>query len=194
MYLNKEPDIMAATIDLFHDHGDNISLGDVAMHVGCSKTLIIHYFGSRKELLSRCFDSICREMKENFDRTPIPDDHSREAMREYFSRLWRAYFQYLRDNPTKAHFFIQYSHGHHPLPSRYKAPGRILAEMLGDRYGKIATDDPELYFVMTYSLAVANGMSSLVFSNHLREEEEEDLIERCLNLMMNGIVRESRET
>lgn len=192
--MNKEPVILAATIDLFHDHGDNISLGDVAQHVGCSKTLIIHYFGTRKDLLSRCFDSICGEMKENFDKTPVPDDHSRDAMREYFSRLWKVYFKYLRDNPAKAHFFIQYSHGHYPLPSYYKAPGVILAEMLGDKYGKIATDDPELYFDVMYSLAVANGMSSLMFSKNLKEREEEDLIEKCLNLMLKGIVRDSSDT
>ena len=192
--MNKEPCIREATIQLFHSRGGHFSLRDVATQVGCSKTLIIHYFGSKSGLLSNCFESICKEMKEGFDQTPIPEDHSKEAMREYFHSLWRFYFRYLRDNPSKANFFIQYPQSNQPLPSRYKSPGEMLAKMLGGRYGKIATDEPELYFYITYSLAVANGMSSLMFSDKLKEIEEEELIEKCLNLMLNGIVRDSSDT
>ena len=90
---------MRAVIRLYHSKGETVSLDDIANEVGCSKTLIIHYFGSRSKLFSECFSKICHEVRLAFDGVEAPEGISKESMREYLTELWRAYFEYLKDHP-----------------------------------------------------------------------------------------------
>ncbi len=184
--LNKRQDIIDVTIELYHLKGDSASLGDIAEAVGCSKTLILHYFGSRKGLMSSCFDSICHEIRLRFDLVDVPEDDTDSSMKEHMCRLWTAYLDYLRENPPKARFFIQYSHGNNPLPSKYKTPEAVMRRVLGERFDGLADNEDRL-FEMAYMMAVANGIASFLYCDSFRMLNTDDLAERCLDLMMNGL-------
>ena len=97
--MNKKEDILKTAIKIYYVKGETVSLDDIAKEVGCSKTLIIHYFGSRDMLLSTCFCRICHEVGLAFNSVEAPEGVSKESMKEYLTRLWRAYFDYLKDHP-----------------------------------------------------------------------------------------------
>lgn len=186
--MNKKDEILQVTIRLFHEKGETVSLDDIAKEVGCSKTLIIHYYGKRENLLKSCFSLVCHEVRLAISEVQAPEGCSKEDMRRYLTDIWRSYFNYLKDNPVKARFFIQYSHGIGTLPPRYKTPEAVIKRILDERYGHLMDEDPELMFSVTYMIAIANGMAALVFSDHA--EPTEELTERCIDRIMNGVLKE----
>ena len=183
--MNKKEDILRTTIELYQIKGDSISLDDISSKIGCSKTLILYYFNNRSALLSACFCQICRELKLALDQVIAPEEISKSSMRMYLTELWRAYFNYLKDNPSKAKFFIQYSHRYEPPPPGYIAPEAAIKKILDERYDKIVEGDEELLFEIKYMIAIANGMAALVFSQ--TTDVPEDVTEKCIELIMNGL-------
>lgn len=75
--MNKKDDIIRTTIELYHLKGETVSLDDIAKQVGCSKTLIIHYYGNRSNLLSACFCMICHEIRLELDMVEAPKGYRR---------------------------------------------------------------------------------------------------------------------
>ena len=188
--MNKKDDIVLTTIELYHKYDGAVSLDNVAEAVGCSKTLIIHYYDNRANLLSKCFELICHEIRLALMAVEFPEDHSHKAMRQYLMDVWRAYFDYLKKNPAKARFFIQYGHRTEPLPPKYSTPELVISKILGDRYGYLTKEDPELYFDIKYMIAIANGMAALVFSD--KTDATEELTDKCLNNLMNGLLPDGK--
>lgn len=184
--MNKKEDILLTTIKLYHEKGDAVSLDAIAKDTGCSKTLILHYYGTRSRLLTNCFSLICHEVRLALDSVEAPEGANRESLRQYLTDLWRAYFDYLKDNPMKARFFIQYSHSHEPLPPRYKTPEAVIKRILDENYAHLVEDDPQLMFDIKYMVAIANGMAALVFSDNA--EPSQELTEKCLYAIMNGVL------
>lgn len=189
--MNKREDILLTTIRLYHEKGDSVSLDAVAKEAGCSKTLIIHYYGNRSNLLSSCFGLVCREVRCAFNNVEAPETHDRDSLKQHLTELWRAYFDYLKNNPLKARFFIQYSHSHEPLPPRYMTPEKVILRILNEGYSDLMRDDPHLSFDIKCMVAIAHGMAAFVFSNDT--EPTDELTERCIFVMMNGVMASDRD-
>lgn len=186
--MNKKDNILRTTMELYHAKGETVSLDDISREVGCSKTLIIHYYRNRQGLFSACFSQICHEVRLAFDQVEAPEGVSMESLREYLTELWRAYFEYLKNDPVKARFFIQYSHSHEPLPPRYRTPEATIRKILDERYEKLIEEDEHLFFKIKYMVAIANGMAALAYSEIT--DVPEDVTERCIGLIMNGVITE----
>ena len=190
--MNKKNDILLKTIELYHIKGATVSLDDIATELGCSKTLIIHYYGTKRNLMSSCFTLICHEIRLRLHEVSGPEVCTVENIRSYLSDLWRAYFGYLMENPKKARFFIQHAHSHGPLPPKYRTVEEVIKRIFEDKYGCLADEHPELMFDIKYMVAIANGMAALVFAD--RTEASEDLMELCIDKIMNGVVSNKGES
>ncbi|MBR4685324.1 MAG: TetR/AcrR family transcriptional regulator [Candidatus Methanomethylophilaceae archaeon] len=184
--MNKKNDILLKTIELFHTKGETVSLDDIATELGCSKTLIIHYFRTKRNLMSSCFSLICHEVRLRLAEVPAPEVCTVENIRSYLADLWRAYFGYLMENPQKARFFIQYTHSHGPFPPKYRTVDEVIRRIFEDKYGCLTDEHPELMFDIKYMVAIANGMAALVFAD--KTEASQDLPELCIDKIMNGVV------
>ena len=182
----KREEIMMATIRLYHEKGDSLSMDAVAKSADCSKTLIVHYFGSRSRLIKCCFKMVCDEVTAALCSVDPPEGQDVEALKQHLTGLWKVYFNYLRDNPLKARFYIEYTHNPHRIPHRYESPEAIIMSTLSEKFQHIIEDDGHLMFDVEYMVAVANGMAAYVFSE--RKEANDELTDRCHNILMNGIV------
>ncbi len=188
--MSKRHEIMMTTIKLYHEKGDSLSLDAVAQGADCSKTLIVHYFGTRANLLRSCFKMVCEEVTSALDAAELPSGTDKEALKQYLTVLWKVYFNYLKDNPLKARFYIEYTHSPANLPPQYKTPEGMIMSALNENFQHLVEDDPHIMFDIEYMVAMANGMAAFVFSEKTVPTEE--LTERCSHIMMNGVVSVNR--
>ena len=190
--MSKRHEIIMTTIRLYHEKGDSLSLDAVAQGADCSKTLIVHYFDSKANLLRCCFKMVCEEVTSALDAVEPPEGTDKEALKQYLTVLWKVYFNYLKDNPLKARFYIEYTHSPSNLPPQYKTPEGMIMSALNENFQHLVEDDPHIMFDIEYMVAMANGMAAFVFSEKTMPSEE--LTERCSHIIMNGVVSVNKES
>ncbi|GAB3347628.1 TetR/AcrR family transcriptional regulator [Amycolatopsis echigonensis] len=81
---NREPEIIAAAIELFHRKGyDGASLQDVADMVGVLKGSLYHYISSKEELLARICVESHRQSSEIMEESLAAADNPLDQLRAF---------------------------------------------------------------------------------------------------------------
>ena len=182
----RKPEIIEAAIQRYADEGSAFSTEDVARDVGCSQSLIFKYFGTKKGLISACFDEICHEIRLELDKVPFPERIDSHSVQRYMMDVWEVYFNYLRSNRSHAGVYVTLVARGYRYPVGYDSPEEVLKRILDEHYSTLIFKCPNAKLVAEYLILVANSVAiglSTGWGNDV-----EDLNGLLKDMIMKGIL------
>lgn len=177
---------MDKTIEVFGREGIDTSLKDVAKELGCAESLIYRYYETRENVTDQCFRKICREIISVLQNIEFPQTLNTENLIGYLRKSWVAYFAYLRDNPLKKRYYLQYTMTGKSFPTGYDSPKDVVAKILKENFNKFQSIEmKDIEFISEYMISIANNVALSVDKEWFSEYR--DAPSKVFDIMVYGI-------